>query len=147
MRRFGLIEKCGYLHHRVHTSEKPHELMMRFYSLVRSCTQVPLHSTPAHRPCHREKCTCLDAFAAYRRSSRPAQYRPKIPAFRGLFILPQRHLPRLDFPVQVNPAQINKILRYYRILSVKPQKVGFFPFWFCCNAYNLTLESTTYDCA
>ena len=38
---------------------------------------------------------------------RPAKYRPKIPAFRGLFILPQRLLPRLDFPIQVNPTQIN----------------------------------------
>ena len=38
---------------------------------------------------------------------RPAKYRPKIPAFRGFFILPQRLLPKLDFPVQVNPAQIN----------------------------------------
>lgn len=38
---------------------------------------------------------------------RPAKYRPKIPAFRGFFILPQRLLPRLDFPVQVNPTQIN----------------------------------------
>ena len=37
----------------------------------------------------------------------PAKYRPKIPAFRGFFILPQRLLPRLDFPVQVNPTQIN----------------------------------------
>ena len=37
----------------------------------------------------------------------PAKYRPKIPAFRGFFILPQRLLPRLDFPVQANPAQIN----------------------------------------
>ena len=38
---------------------------------------------------------------------RPAKYRPKIPAFRGFFILPQRLLPRLDFTVQVNPTQIN----------------------------------------
>mgnify|MGYP007020503196 CR=1 FL=1 len=38
---------------------------------------------------------------------RPAKYRPKIPAFRGFFILPQRYLPERDFPVQVNPAQIN----------------------------------------
>ena len=37
----------------------------------------------------------------------PAKYRPKIPAFRGFFILPQRLLPRLDFPVQVNPTKIN----------------------------------------
>ena len=76
----------------------------------------------------------------------PAKYRPKFPAFRGFFILPQRHLPERDFPVQVNPTQINKILRYYRILSVKSRKVGFFPLWFCCDAYNLTPESTTYDC-
>ena len=39
--------------------------------------------------------------------TRPAKYRLKSPSFRGFFILPQRHLPRLDFPVQVNPAQIN----------------------------------------
>ena len=37
----------------------------------------------------------------------PVKYRPKFPAFRGFFILPQRHLPRRDFPVQVNPTQIN----------------------------------------
>ena len=36
-----------------------------------------------------------------------SQISPKIPAFRGFFISPQRHLPRPDFPVQVNPAQIN----------------------------------------
>ena len=35
---------------------------------------------------------------------RPAKYRPKIPAFRGFFIFPQRLLPRLDFPVQGNPV-------------------------------------------
>ena len=38
---------------------------------------------------------------------RPAKYRTKIPAFRGFFILPQRLLPRPNFPVQVNPTQIN----------------------------------------
>ena len=38
---------------------------------------------------------------------RPAKYRPKIPTFRGFFSLPQRHLPEWDFPVQVNPTQIN----------------------------------------
>ena len=69
--------------HEAFTQEKPNELMMKFYSPARSCTQTLLHAIPAHRPCRREKCTCLDAFAAYRRSSRPAQYRPKIPAFRG----------------------------------------------------------------
>ena len=32
---------------------------------------------------------------------------PKIPRFPGIFVLPQRHLPGRDFPVQANPAQIN----------------------------------------
>ena len=66
-----------------------------------------LNSLPAHRPCRREKRPCLGAFAARRRGTRPAIYRPKIPAFRESFILPQRHLPERDFPVQGNPAQIN----------------------------------------
>ena len=39
--------------------------------------------------------------------SRPAKCRPKFPVFRGFFVLPQRYLPRRDFPVQVNPTQIN----------------------------------------
>ena len=92
----------GFLHRK-----RPHELMMKFYSLARSCTQAPLHTIPAHRPCRREKRPGLGSFAPHRRDSRPAKYCPKIPAFRGFFILPQRLLPRLDFPVQVNPAQIN----------------------------------------
>ena len=36
-----------------------------------------------------------------------SQISPKIPAFQRFFVSPQRHLPRLDFPVQVNPTQIN----------------------------------------
>ena len=32
---------------------------------------------------------------------------PKFPLSGGFFILPQRLLPKLDFPVQVNPTQIN----------------------------------------
>ena len=66
-----------------------------------------LRAIPTHRPCRREKRPCLGAFASYRRGSRPAIYCPKIPAFRGFFILPQWHLPKQDFPVQVNPTQIN----------------------------------------
>ena len=68
---------------------------------------TPLRTVPAHCPCRREKHACLGAFTAHRRGRRPAKYCPKIPAFRGFFILPQRHLPRRDFPVQVNPTQIN----------------------------------------
>ena len=36
-----------------------------------------------------------------------SQIPPQIPRFPGIFILSQRHLPRRDFPVQVNPTQIN----------------------------------------
>ena len=36
-----------------------------------------------------------------------SQIPPQIPRFPGIFVLPQRHLPRRDFPVQVNPTQIN----------------------------------------
>ena len=45
MRSFGFIEKSGYSYHRVHASEKPNELVMKFYSLARSCTQA--NSTPS----------------------------------------------------------------------------------------------------
>ena len=68
----------GFLHRK-----RPHELMMKFYSLARSCTQAPLHTIPARRRCRREKRPCLGAFAPHRRDSRPAKYCPKIPAFRG----------------------------------------------------------------
>ena len=101
------FEKYEYPHHRVHASEKPHEPVIKFYSLYRSCTQT--HSTPSP---HTAPVAARNA-PVWARShrigagTRPAKYSPKFPAFRGFFILPQRHLPRLDFPVQVNPAQIN----------------------------------------
>ena len=38
MRSFGSIEKSRYSYHRVHASEKPNELVMKFYPLARSCT-------------------------------------------------------------------------------------------------------------
>ena len=47
MRSFGSIEKSGYQYHWVHASEKPNELVMKFYSLARSCTQA--NSTPSPR--------------------------------------------------------------------------------------------------
>ena len=107
MRSFSLIEKHEYEHHWVLASEKPYESVYKFYPLARSCTQALLHAIPAYRPCRREKRPGLDSSAVHRRGTRPAKYCPKIPAFRGFFILPQRHLPERDFPVQVNPAQIN----------------------------------------
>ena len=45
MRSFGSIEKYEYPHHRVLTQETPHEPVIKFYSLYRSCTQT--HSTPS----------------------------------------------------------------------------------------------------
>ena len=45
MRSFSLIEKHEYEHHWVLASEKPYELVMKFYSLARSCTQA--NSTPS----------------------------------------------------------------------------------------------------
>ena len=107
MRSFGIIEKCRYLHRRVLASEKLNEPVYKFYSSSISCTQALLRGTPAHRPCRREKRPGLDSSAVHRRGTRPAKYCPKIPAFRGFFILPQRYLPERDFPVQVNPTQIN----------------------------------------
>ena len=106
MRSFGLIEEYEYPHHRVLTQETLHEPIMKFYSLYRSCTQT--NSTPSP---HTTPVAARNA-PVWARSQRigtvpPAKYRPKFPAFRGFFILPQRLLPRLDFPVQVNPAQIN----------------------------------------
>ena len=50
MRSFGSIEKCGYQYHWVHASEKPNELVMKFYSLARSCTQANSTSSPHTAP-------------------------------------------------------------------------------------------------
>ena len=107
MRSFGLIEKHEYEQHWVLASEKPYESVYKFYPLARSCTQALLRSIPAHRPCRREKRPFWGAFTPRRSVALPAKYCPKFPVFRGFFILPQRHLPERDFPVQVNPAQIN----------------------------------------
>lgn len=50
MRSFGSIEKSGYSYHRVHASEKPNELVMKFYSLARSCTQANSTQSPHTAP-------------------------------------------------------------------------------------------------
>ena len=79
MRSFGLIEKYEYPHHRVLTQETPHELMMKFYSPARSCTQAPLHSLP-----HTAPVTARNA-SVWARSQRvgavlgPAKYRLNFP--------------------------------------------------------------------
>ena len=70
------FEKYEYPHHRVHASEKPHEPVIKFYSLYRSCTQTLLHAIPAHRPCRREKCPCLGEFAVHRRGYSSSQILP-----------------------------------------------------------------------
>ena len=101
------FEKYEYPHHRVHASEKPHEPVIKFYSLYRSCTQTRSTPSPHTAP------VAARSTSVWVRSHRigavlgSAKYCPKIPSFRGFFILPQRHLPKRDFPVQVNPTQIN----------------------------------------
>ena len=40
------FEKYEYPHHRVYASEKPHEPMMKFYSLARSCMQTQPTTSP-----------------------------------------------------------------------------------------------------
>ena len=70
----------GFLHRK-----RPHELMMKFYSLARSCTQAPLHTIPARRPCRREKRPGLREFAAYRRGVPSRQILPQNPRFPGIF--------------------------------------------------------------
>ena len=144
MHSFDLIEEYEYPHHRVLTQEMPHEPIMKFYSLYRSCTQANSTPSPHTAPVAARNASVWARLHCVGGGTRPAKYCPKIPAFRGFFILPQRLLPRLDFPVQVNPTQINTKILSYPIR--KTQKVGFFPLWSCRDAYNLTPESTTYDC-
>jgi hypothetical protein len=85
MRSFGLIEKYEYQHHEILAQEKPNEPVYKFYSPARSCTKVPRHNSPTHRPCRREKRPCLGAFKPHRHGACPAKYRPKFPAF-GAFL-------------------------------------------------------------
>jgi hypothetical protein len=107
MRSFGSIEKCGYQYHWVLASEKPSKLIYKFYSLARSCMQTQ----PATFP-HTAPVTARNALAwahSNRIGAVSAQPNtaPKSPLSGDFFILPQRLLPKLDFPVQVNPTQIN----------------------------------------
>ena len=85
MRSFGLIEKLECEHHRVPASEKPHELMMKFYSLARSCTQGLLHSTPHTALVAARNAPVWARLQCIGTVVHPAKYRPKFPAFRGFF--------------------------------------------------------------
>ena len=80
MRSFGLIEEYEYPHHRVLTQETPHEPIMKFYSLYRSCTQT--NSTPSS---HTAPVAARNApvWAHSRCIGAVAIYHPKFPAFRG----------------------------------------------------------------
>ena len=119
------FEKYEYPHHRVHASEKPHEPVIKFYSLYRSCTQT--HSTPSPHtaPVAARNAPVWARSPPRRRGVHPVEYHPKFPAFQRFFVSPQRHLPRLDFPVQVNPAQINTKILSYPIR--KNAKIWIFP--------------------
>ena len=101
------FEKYEYPHHRVHASEKPHEPVIKFYSLYRSCTQT--HSTPSP---HTAPVAARNAPVwahSHRIGAVLAQLNTALnsPLSGDFFVSPQRHVPRLDFPVQANPAQIN----------------------------------------
>ena len=128
MRSFGSIEKSGYSYHRVHASEKPYEPVYKFCSPARSCTQTNSTPSPHTAPVAARNAPVCGRSQPIGAVYRPAEYRPKIPAFRGFFILPQRHLPERDFPVQVNPAQINifSVLVY----NFSNQKLQFIRKWF-----------------
>ena len=155
MRSFCLIEKSRYQYHRVPTQEKPNEPIYKFYSPARSCTQALLHAITAHCPCHREKRPCLGAFTSHRRDTRPAIYRPKFPAseaFCPRTAFPVQALPGRVLPVQEKPAQINNqinriLKKKIRVLSyLQNIQIRTLPPESCRDAYNLTPESTTYDC-
>ena len=83
MRSFGSIEKSGYSYHRVHASEKPNELVMKFYSLARSCTQANSTQSPHTAPVAARNAPVWARSHRIDADSRPAKYHPKIPAFRG----------------------------------------------------------------
>ena len=92
----------GFLHRK-----RPHELMMKFYSLARSCTQANSTQSPHTAPVAARNAPVWAR--SHRVGAVPSQPNtaPKSPLSGGFFILPQRLLPKLDFPVQVNPTQIN----------------------------------------
>ena len=77
------------------TQEKRNELMMKFYSPARSCTQALLRGTPAHRPCRREKCLCLGAFAKRQHRCPPSHIPPQIPRLWGFLTQERLFLCRL----------------------------------------------------
>ena len=73
----------------------PNEPIYKFYSPTRSCTKVPRHSSPTHRPCHREKRPCLGAFAKRRHRCPPGHIPPQNSLPLGLFLQERLFLRRL----------------------------------------------------
>ena len=104
---FSLIEKHEYEHHWVLASEKPYESVYKFYSLARSCMQTQPATFPHTAPVAARNAPvwahsrCIGVVLVQPNTA------PKSPLSGDFFILPQRHLPERDFPVQVNSAQIN----------------------------------------
>ena len=110
MRSFGSIEKSGYSYHRVHASEKPNELVMKFYSLARSCTQANSTQSPHTAPVAARNAPVWAHSHRIGIDARPAIYRPKFPAFGAFFprkAFPAQALPGRVSPVQEKPALIN----------------------------------------
>ena len=101
MRSFGLIEKHEYEHHWVLASEKPYESVYKFYPLARSCMQTQPATFPHTAPVAARNAPVWARSQRIVAVARPAIYCPKSPAFRGFFILPQRHLPERDFALRL----------------------------------------------
>ena len=113
MRSFGLIEKCEYLHHRVHASEKPNEPVYKFYSPARSCTQT--NSTPSP---HTAPVTARNA-PVWARSLRigAVLVQPNIAPnsrFSGNF-----SYPRTAFPVQALPGRVSPVQEKPALINTK----------------------------
>ena len=101
MRSFGSTEKYGYLYHWVDASEKLKESVYKFYPLARSCTQANSTPSPHVAPVAARNAPVWARSQRIVAVARPAIYCPKSPAFRGFFILPQRHLPERDFALRL----------------------------------------------
>ena len=70
----------GFLHRK-----RPHELMMKFYSLARSCTQANSTPSPHTTPVAARNASVWARSQSVSTDARPAIYHPKFPAF-GAFL-------------------------------------------------------------
>ena len=141
MRSFGLIEKYEYPHHRVLTQETPprtnDEILLSSKKLYASTTSHNPRTSPL-LPRETPLFGRIQTVSARCVQPNTAPNSPPLGLSYPRTAFPVQALPGRVSPVQEKPAQINKIL--------KSIKIRIFPPEFCRDAYNLTPESTTYDC-